>query len=445
VLVSSKRQRSAFLTAERPSALPRTGVGPLESARNLVGVIAVRNFASTKKRRHESGYGLVFAAFGLIVLLGAAGMSVDFGYLRYQRRLIQSAADSAALAGAAQLGAGGGAAQAILAAQNDSQINGFQDGQPTASGTSTISVNATQITFGGNPNTMQVVVTDIYPTFFMRIFGAAMRNVTVSTTATAQYLGGRGCIYALAGGNGINLSGAGNIDVPNCNVFSNQNISGAGSITAAAVGASGSSTVASTPAAVTGIQQTPDPLSYLNPPAIPGGACQTVNYTANKKGGQDPLSPGKYCSITFGTALSQSVTLIPGTYVITGNGGVGLVFKGSGTITGAGVTFYMRGGSVQTAASQNLQLTAPSNGILFFQRTANNSTATIAATGGSKLQGALYFPNATLNLNGGANNTAQYMLLVAKSLNINTNVRFRSNYSSLPSGYSPIRSTALIE
>jgi Flp pilus assembly protein TadG len=405
----------------------------------------VRNFANAKKRRRESGYGLVFAAFGLIVLLGAAGMSVDIGYLRYQRRLIQSAADSAALAGAAVLGAGGGAGQAVIAARNDSQINGFQNGQPTASGTSTIKVDATQISFGGNNNTMQVVVTDIYPTFFMRIFGAANRNVTVSTTAIAQYLGGRGCIYALTGGTGINLSGAGNIDVPNCNVISNQNISGAGSITAAAVGAHGRSSVASTPAAVTGTQQTPDPLSYLAPPPIPGGICQTVNYTANKPGGQAPLSPGKYCSISFGTALSQPVTLIPGTYVITGNGGVGLSFRGSGTITGAGVTFYITGGNVQTAASQNLQLSAPNNGILFFQSNTNNSTATIAATGGSKLQGALYFPNATLNLNGGANNTAQYMLLVAKSLNIRTNVRFPSNYTSLANGYSPVRTTALIQ
>ena len=30
----------------------------------------------------RASVGLVFAAFGLIVLLGAAGMSVDFGYLR---------------------------------------------------------------------------------------------------------------------------------------------------------------------------------------------------------------------------------------------------------------------------------------------------------------------------------------------------------------------------
>ncbi len=58
-----------------------------------------------RKSNRQSGYGLIFAALGMVALLGAAGLSVDMGYLRYQRRLLQSAADSAALAGAAQLGA----------------------------------------------------------------------------------------------------------------------------------------------------------------------------------------------------------------------------------------------------------------------------------------------------------------------------------------------------
>jgi Flp pilus assembly protein TadG len=395
----------------------------------------VRKFAATKKRNRESGYGLVFAAFGLVVLLGAAGLSVDMGYLRYQRRLLQSAADSAALAGAAQLGAGGSTLQAQNAAAADSKLNGFQDG-------GSINVTASKITLNGNANTMQVTVSDIYPTFFMRIFGGSFRNVTVSTTATAQYIGSRGCIYALTGGNGISVNGT--VTVRNCNVISNQNITGGGSLTAAAVGAHGSS-IGTTPPAITGTLQTSDPLANIGAPAIPGGACQTISYTANKPGGQTPLFPGKYCSITFGTALSQPVTLNSGTYVITGNGGTGIAFKGSGTVTGANVTFYITGGNVQTSASQNLQFTAPNNGILFFQRNTNNATAIIAAAGGSKLQGALYFPNATLNLNGGANGTAQYMLLVAKTLNLNTNVNFTSNYNSLPNATSPIRTSVLVQ
>jgi Flp pilus assembly protein TadG len=402
----------------------------------------VRKFAATKKRNRESGYGLVFAAFGLIVLLGAAGLSVDMGYLRYQRRLLQSAADSAALAGAAQLGAGGSTLQAQNAAAADSELNGFKDG-------GTINVTASKITLNGNPNTMQVTVADIYPTFFMRIFGGSFRNVTVSTIATAQYVGSRGCIYALTGGGGITLGGGATVDVPNCNVFSNQGISGGGTIRAAAIGSHNGSSVTATPAVITGMVRTSDPLANTAAPGIPGGACINKNITTNIfPGGQPPLSPGKYCSISIAGAVSQSITFLPGTYVITGNGGTGLSFKGSGTLTGTGVTFYITGGSVQTNASQHLNFTAPNTGILFFQRNTDTATATIAATGNSKLQGALYFPNATLNLNSGANGAvsgSQYMLLVAKTLNLNTNVNFASNYGSLPNATSPIRTSVLVQ
>jgi Flp pilus assembly protein TadG len=400
----------------------------------------VRNFASTKKRNRESGYGLVFAAFGLIVLLGAAGMSVDFGYLRYQRRLLQSAADSAALAGAAQLGAGSGAAAAVAAAQSDSALNGFQDG------TGNITVTAAQTSINGNANTMQVQVQNIYPTFFMRIFGGAMRNVTVSTAATAQYLGGRGCIYALTGGGGLNVTG--NIDVPNCNVISNQNITGGGSITAASIGAHGRSSVAATPAAITGTLQASDPLSYLPAMANPGGPCtafNTINYRAAQNVlGPKTLTPGKYCGISFSANYSQTVTFTPGNYYITN----GLSIQNAGNVTGNGVFFYVASGAISFSNSQRIRLTAATTGnyagILFFQPTSNNSAATINGSNGSQMQGALYFPNATLTLSGAGRNSA-YMLLVAKTLDINTNVSFQSVYSTLPNGYSPVRTAALIQ
>jgi Flp pilus assembly protein TadG len=421
----------------------------------------VRNFAKTKRRRHDSGYGLVFAAFGLVVLLGAAGMSVDIGYLRYQRRLVQSAADSAALAGAAVLGAGGGVGQAVTAAQNDSQINGFQDGNGN------ITVAATQTAVNGNNNTMQVVVTNVYPTFFMRIFGASMRNVTVSTTAIAQYLGGRGCIYALTGGTGINLSGAGSIDTPNCNVISNQSITGRGAITAAAVGAHNRS-IGTTPPAVTGTLQVTDPLSYLAAPGT-GGGCTNVDFTGAMNGnGPQTLFPGTYCQIVFEPAVpptrraagvpafNQPVTFRPGTYVITGGGGHnnGLEFEGTGTVTGNGVTFYIQNGPVNITNAQPIHLKASTNapyaGILMFQAASNAAAATITGAGGSYMQGALYFPNATLNLDGASSNAAtpgniNYMILVAKSLNIATPVNFPSTYLGLPNGYSPVRTTALIQ
>jgi putative Flp pilus-assembly TadE/G-like protein len=420
----------------------------------------VRKFASTKNRNRESGYGLVFAAFGLIALLGAAGLSVDMGYLRYQRRLLQSAADSAALAGAAQLGAGGGFGQASAAALNDSQINGFEDGNGD------VHVTPTRVTLNTNNNALQVVVANTYPTFFMRIFGGSFTKVAVSTVATAQYIGGRGCIYALTGGSGITVNGGGSINVPNCNILSNQSISGGGAITAAAVGAHGTS-ITTTPPAVTGTIRVSDPLSYLGPPTPGGVPCTDVNLPWNQNGAQT-LSPGTYSEIVLQPAQrgrrgvpgrpanSANITFNKGTYVINGCGGGGknggLDLEGTGIIKGtAGVTFYITQGGVNIAASQTIHLNAPADGnypgILMIQPAANNSAATITGNGGgSYMEGALYFPNATLNLRGSANNgNIDYMVLVAKSLNISTRVSFASNYSALPRGYSPVRTTALVE
>ena len=45
----------------------------------------------------------MFAAVGLVVLMGFAGLGIDMGMLRYQKRLQQTAADSGALAGANNL------------------------------------------------------------------------------------------------------------------------------------------------------------------------------------------------------------------------------------------------------------------------------------------------------------------------------------------------------
>ena len=410
-----------------------------------------------KKSNRQSGYGLIFAAIGMVALLGAAGLSVDIGYLRYQRRLMQSATDSAALAGAAQLGAGGGAARAQTAALDDSQLNGFQDGSGQ------IHVTATQTSINGNGNTMQVQVTNTYPTFFMRVFGAALRTATISTTATAQYLGGRGCIYALTGGTGITLSGGGSVDVPNCNVISNQSIAGRGAITAAAVGAHNRS-IGSTPPAITGTLQATDPLSYLTAPGV-GGCSFDINY-GNDHPGTQILTPGSYAEIVLRPAQPggrftapipanrSNIVFRPGTYVINGCGGKngGLDLEGQGTLTGtAGVTFYIAHGGVTIGANQTIHLSAPSNnpytGILMFQPTSNTNPASITGNGGgSYMEGALYFPNATLNLDGSANNARiDYMILVAKSLNISTTVHNLSDYGSLPNGYSPVRSTALIQ
>ena len=75
-------------------------------------------------RKNERGQVLAFTALGLTLLMGFAGLAVDMGVLRYQRRLQQSAADAAAIAGANNLSfpASGGV---VAGAQDASARNGF--------------------------------------------------------------------------------------------------------------------------------------------------------------------------------------------------------------------------------------------------------------------------------------------------------------------------------
>src|ERR1700743_686014 len=54
-------------------------------------------------RRRERGAVSVLVALSMVVLLGFAALGVDYGYLAYSQRRLQSATDAAALAGAVDL------------------------------------------------------------------------------------------------------------------------------------------------------------------------------------------------------------------------------------------------------------------------------------------------------------------------------------------------------
>ena len=69
-------------------------------------------------RSREAGQALLLVTLSLLVLTGAIGLSIDMGYLRYTKRRLQTAADSAAVAGASELKDGDYQAAAFLMAAN---------------------------------------------------------------------------------------------------------------------------------------------------------------------------------------------------------------------------------------------------------------------------------------------------------------------------------------
>lgn len=128
--------------------------------------------------KRRAGVVIVYVALALVVLLGAAGLSVDVGNLYLHRDKAQRAADAAALAGAIQL-MNGRPQNADAAAEQMAKNNGYDiDNGATV----TPKLNPT----GVNANWYQVYVAEPEPLFFMAIFGK--RNSMVGASATASFV-----------------------------------------------------------------------------------------------------------------------------------------------------------------------------------------------------------------------------------------------------------------
>lgn len=405
------------------------------------------------KTSKQAGQALVAAAVGLVALLAATGLAIDMGYLRYQKRLQQSAADSAALAAAAVTEFGG---NVQTAAQQDASLNGFTDGVNHV----TVTANSpTTGPYAGNANAAEVTVTAVQPTFFMKIVGLNSTTLSARAVAFLSGSGARGCLYTLSGG--ITSNGGGGISAPNCGIIDNQDLTknGSGSITAASIGVHGTVSDhgggAITPGPVTGIVQAADPLSYLTPPGAVGGCLNGTVKNGGKGGGGGGggggtvfLNAGNYCTGISVTG-TKNVVLTGGIYYIGSNG---MNLGGTGTVSGTGVTLYFAagGGSIDFHGNQTIQLSAPTTGqyagILIYQNRANNAAATLDGANNSSFEGAIYIPSAPLTINGAAGSTAAYTIVVAQSVTLNgATFDLPANYSSkLPNG-SPIKDAVLVE
>ena len=422
-------------------------------------------------RKNQSGQAIVSAALAMVVLLGASGLAIDMGVLRYKKRIQQTAADSAAIAGADDIryNAGSGITGA---AKDASATNGFTDGVSNV----TVTVNRGP-SIGphlGNQNYVEVFVAAVHPTYFMRIFG--VNNETVTARAVATLIGENGtapgCIFTLGPpGTGVGVTNGGNprVHAPACGIEDNGNFTTNGQrvdIEAGSIGVVGtdrnngggtvtcSGSTANCP--VTGIPPTGDPLSFIPPPCNPCTGGSALNISSSQT-----VSAGTYSSISI---TGGTVDFLPGTYIITGNftvnGNTTICNSTNTNCTGmpdsanAGVTFYItNGGSLTINGTSTSQLSAPNSGtyagVLFYQDPNDTSVAKLDGTGASYFQGGLYFPKAELDFGGTSftNATAAYTIIVADDLKFNgtADVFINSNYSALPGGVSIIENAALVE
>jgi hypothetical protein len=436
----------------------------------------------------------------------AAGLGVDYGYLRYQKRLQQAAADSAAIAGASEIAYG----DVTSASQADSASNGYTDGANNV--TVTVSNPPNDGPHAGDAGYVEVLVAQIHSTFFAKAVG--FPTVSITARAVAWAGGSGGCIYALEpSGTGILMNGSPSI-TSQCGVIVDSSTSGnalllngSGFITAPYTGVVGgvllNGSVSVTPPAVTGIVPASDPLAYLDNskpsitapcsgnsyPAINGNTTITVpgndcyNVTINGANNNVTLSPGNFGSVTingsnntvtlgagqYGNVVingsSNAVTFGPGQYSsITGNGAGtetynsgtyvissgALILNGANGITGSGVVFYLgpNAGALTINGSNTTDLSAPTSGtfagILIFQDPADTNAAVINGSNGTVFNGALYFPKAQLTMNGSNSASSAYTILVVWNLVMNGTDTFNDNYAALAGG-SPVHRAILVE
>src|ERR1700719_3921549 len=335
-------------------------------------------------RKTQSGQALVFVALAMVVLLGFAGLSVDLGVLRHQRRLQQTAADAAAVVGANDLAYGAGTAGTTTGAHGAAAANGYTDASGNdvtqcASSTAAVGLVCVQVNNGptyvatdphlNDAHYVEVLVATVQPTYFMKIFGVGQQTVTARAVATNLTGSGPGssCMTTLALPSkeiGVDINGHTTINAPTCGIADNGNFNTKGNsltVNAGSFGVSGTTNSSGPGGSVNcqfqvtcpspGARTVSDPFASLPTPCSLGYTCT---------GGTSPpgpnFTPGTYSSISLGG--SGTYTFAPGIYIIDGAGGFSCT--GSPTVTGTGVMFFFTGAAtINCTGSENINLTAP--------------------------------------------------------------------------------------
>jgi Flp pilus assembly protein TadG len=423
-----------------------------------------------KRLKDESGQALVISALCMTFLIGFVALAADVGIMLREKRLVQTAADSAAIAGALELNYNpSGVTAAALAAAGQ---NGFA---ATTSGTTT--ANGVTVTVNKPPQNgphqvagyVEVIVSQIQPTLFMSVFGilngTPIANMTPTARAVAQNGGSStGCVYILAPtGTGMNLQGNFDLSAPNCGLIIDSsdpsaalNFTGkAGFITAGSVGVVGGvsgSSGGTQP--VTPIVPQSDPLSFLiasmpDPTVNPLKATCAVPTGGTLTGTVAAPAGGVACY--SGNVTISNATLGAGTYVFTGN----VTLDGSVITNGA--TLDLNSGSLSENTGTTLSLNPPPlgptqtfGGISIMAPPTNGSTLAFAkgdATG--TINGDIYAPGAAMTLqdHGGSGKKGGLVLntdLIVKTLS-DTAADITINSFSLSTGASQLTKVTLVE
>ncbi|HVB34685.1 MAG TPA: pilus assembly protein TadG-related protein [Patescibacteria group bacterium] len=382
-------------------------------------------------RKNDAGQALPLVAAALVALLAVMGLSIDMGVMRYDKRLQQTAADAAAIAGAQNLSSGAVTARA----QDASSLNGYADNSTTTTCTKDAgAVGCIKVTVNnpptsgphlGNSKYVEVLVADSQPTYFMKILGVDSETVVARAVATNVGSsfgdgGGGGCIVTTgtptekltANNSGFGTSGSVILNAPTCGILDNGNLIANGgtnlSINAGSIGVGGTYSAPSqedcsanppvgvcpAPCAdgsVCGMPYSGDPLSgkYPVPATAPslgtvdiingsckGTGCSGVACAAVGSVTPCTISPGIYDDICIESGqivdFSDGGSTTGGLFVITGN-----------SVCNNSVDFKMAGGATvcsSTNADCSNMPASENNGVTFYMGGTNASAHSAGTT-----------------------------------------------------------------
>src|SRR5580700_7850065 len=212
------------------------------------------------------GQVMVLICVSLIAIMGMIGVVTDFSFMQHQKNMMQTAADSAAMAGAEELNYG----DQVAAGKADAASNGYTDG----AGSVTVAINNPPSTGPNASNTayVEATISKPEPTYFLSVIG--IKTMTVSVRAVAYEGSGPNCIYVMDPTASSALSGSGSSSVQSgCGVMVDSSsstaivLSGSATVTAPAIGVVGNYTAGGsssfTPTPKTGVIAASDPLAYV--------------------------------------------------------------------------------------------------------------------------------------------------------------------------------------
>lgn len=372
--------------------------------------------------KDRRGNALIIAGASLPLLVGAAGLGTDTVQWVLWKRELQRAADSGALAGAY--------AELQSATVADAVSAHLYDNNHTA----ITLLNAPNIQYpadvaGSFTDAVQVTLQMQKPLGFSSLFLST--PPTISATATAALVDtGSYCVVALNNSTdpSLTVGGSSNINM-GCGAISNS------TSTTASVDPNGTAyNFAADPVAGAGampdsINGATDIQAHHVPMQDPyaGKYSTTPTSTCNKQvnPAQTNLQPGCYKDFSF--SGNKTYNLAAGVYFLDSTD-----FKVAGgtTIKGTGVTIILTGsspGEITINGNSAVQLTAAANGYddMLFIGTGSGSN-TINGDNTSFYDGAMYFPNGTVDFTGSSGTMTQCAMVVANFVTFSGNANLQN-------------------